>query len=144
MKNLPLWLVGASLALPFLAMAQANQETTPHRPGETSEAAAHQRAVAPVLAASGTASTSLYQSSLVGYVRAASPTTSADKAWLPANQFVREVDQMNMGAGDPGPAVAQGTTSALPPSGSASASVSTKPDAGHAHPGMQGMQGMGH
>ena len=144
MKILPSWLVGASLALPILAVAQANPETNPSLPGETPGNATPQRAAGPVGAASSPARTAMYQSSLAAYVRAASTATSADKAWLPANQFVREVDQMNMGAGEPGPAVTQSTTSALPPSGSATASVATKPAAEHARHDMQGMQGMGH
>jgi len=138
MKKFPLWPVGASLALPILAMAQANPATTPHLPGEAHGDATAQRAVVPVLAASSAA---LYQSSLAGYVRAASPTTSADKAWLPANEFVREVDQMNMGSGDAAPAAAHSASSAAPPSASASTSSLAKPAAEHAQ---RSMQGMGH
>jgi hypothetical protein len=139
MKNFPLYLLGATLALPILAMAQADPAMTPHLPGEPLGDAARQRAVAPMLAASNAAGAALYQSSLVGYVRAASPKTSADKAWLPANQFVREVDQMSMGSGDSAPAASQGASSAAPPSASASTSALTKPAAEHAQHSMQGM-----
>lgn len=139
MKNFPSRLVGASLALPILAMAQANPATAAHLPGRTRGDEITQRAVAPMLAASTAASAALYQSSLVDYVRAASPTTSADKAWLPANQFVREVDQMNMGSGDAAPAAAQSASSAATPS--ASTSAPTKPAADHAQ---HSMPGMGH
>ena len=141
MKNFPSWLVGASLVLPTLAMAQANPATTPHLPGEPLGAVAAQRAAAPMLAASNPAGAALYQSSLVGYVRAALPTTPADKAWLPANQFVREVDQMNMGSGDSATAVAQSASPAAPSSPSASSSALTKPVAEHAQ---HSMPGMGH
>jgi hypothetical protein len=139
MKNFPLWLVGASLALPILATAQANQVTTPRLPGEPPGDATLQRAVASVRAASSAAGALPYQSSLAGYARTASPTTSADKAWLPANQFVREVDQMSMGSGNSSPAAAHGASSAAPPSASASTSALTKPAAEHAQHSMQGM-----
>lgn len=139
MKNSSLWGGAVSLAIPVLSLAQANPLTASHPGGLSDTGVASPQAAAPAKAPSSVAPAARYQSSLASYVRAASSETSADKAWLPANRFVRDVDQMNMGAGNPGPADMQSQSAAAPSSGPTAASVASKPVADHAHAGMPGM-----
>lgn len=93
-------------------------------------------------------SSSGYESVFKSYSAAATPASSPDKAWIPANRTVRDIDQMGMGmapadAGASSPAMAGMAPMKHDAPSSGSTASKAMPPASQAHPGHD-MKHMGH